>query len=165
MQSFDLFTAGDAAAASESDAPPAMKVCFKCHKEQPIDEFYRHNKMRDKRLNKCRTCTKRENVEWRNRPEKRAAWNRRRHFKLLEKQFGITLEEFDAMYADPMCAGCGKSTSVKGRRLALDHCHKTGRVRGLLCHDCNRTIATAHDSPDILRALALYLERTNDDQP
>jgi len=100
---------------------------------------------------------------WRNKPENRERWNAGRHRLNIKRKNGLTDEQYDALYRDPRCAGCGSSSGPQRRhalqRLAVDHDHATGKIRGLLCHDCNRTIATAHDDPSILRRLADYLER------
>jgi hypothetical protein len=136
------------------------KICIKCNTSQPVMEFYKHDKMKDQRLNKCRTCTKRENIAWRDNPENRARWNEVNHRRMAFSRFGITPDAYDELYRDPKCSGCGLAKSLNGKRLTIDHDHATGVKRGLLCHDCNRTIATAHDNPDILRRLASYLEDT-----
>ena len=47
------------------------------------------------------------------------------------------------------------------KRLAVDHCHKTGKIRGLLCSTCNLMIGNAYDNPEILRSGANYLEAQN----
>jgi hypothetical protein len=58
-----------------------------------------------------------------------------------------------------VCAVCRKLNPDRlGRRLHVDHCHETGRVRGLLCTLCNNAIGQAGESPERLRALATYLE-------
>jgi hypothetical protein len=85
----------------------------------------------------------------------------------LKRRFGITIEEYDAMFArqDGLCAICLEpSTQVhrksgKVRSLAVDHDHATGRVRSLLCTDCNTVLGLADDSPQRLRDMADYLER------
>ena len=81
--------------------------------------------------------------------------NRNSRFK---REYGITHDEYDAMLAKQYggCAVCGKPEA--GKRLAVDHDHRTGKVRGLLCENCNRALGMAQDSPTILRALADYLE-------
>jgi Recombination endonuclease VII len=80
------------------------------------------------------------------------------------KRFG-GIEVFDALLKaqEGMCAICGtdkgSSTGKDDRRLAVDHCHATGAVRGLLCGNCNRMLGLAKDSPDLLRKAAAYLEK------
>lgn len=70
----------------------------------------------------------------------------------------ITDAEYDQRLAEQGggCAICG--TPPKTRRLAVDHDHKTGAIRGLLCHRCNRTLA-AWVTPAWLRHASDYLER------
>lgn len=86
----------------------------------------------------------------------------------LTKTYGISLEQYKAMVEehDGKCGICGEEgfELVKGQRLKLviDHCHATGRVRGLLCHNCNRGIGLLQDSIDNIRAAIRYLERCND---
>lgn len=56
------------------------------------------------------------------------------------------------------CEVCGKTEAANGRRLSLDHDHKTGDFRGWLCWTCNATLGLAQDSPEILKKAAGYLE-------
>lgn len=72
---------------------------------------------------------------------------------------GVTVEDYDRMLADQggVCAICGNPPKV--RRLDTDHDHRTGRVRGLLCHRCNRTLAN-WISDEWLRAALVYILRT-----
>lgn len=55
------------------------------------------------------------------------------------------------------CEVCG--VILAGRELAVDHCHESGKVRGLLCHSCNMGIGQFKDSPELLRKAAVYLEQ------
>lgn len=82
----------------------------------------------------------------------------RRRFQLA--RYGLT----EASYAELLvkqngvCAICA---AVPGRRsLAVDHDHRTGKVRGLLCTRCNRSISKFGDDPILLRNAAIYLERS-----
>ena len=65
--------------------------------------------------------------------------------------------ELAAEYGDH-CAICG-GQPTNGRRLAIDHCHTTDEIRGLLCNKCNLLIGHARDSVDILLAAIEYLSR------
>lgn len=57
------------------------------------------------------------------------------------------------------CAGCGRGPGVLGQVLHIDHDASTGKIRGLLCAECNHIIGKAHDRSETLYALASYLER------
>lgn len=83
----------------------------------------------------------------------------------LRKSFGLTIEQYDEMLAAQggLCAVCGQPPQSKARRpLHIDHCHNTGRVRGLLCRSCNVGLGHFADSPERLRAAAAYIERRSD---
>jgi len=81
----------------------------------------------------------------------------------LKKMYGITAEWYDKQHETQkgLCAICGKpeAVEIKGKivRLAVDHCHETGKVRGLLCMSCNRGLGAFKHSPDLLRASVKYL--------
>ena len=70
------------------------------------------------------------------------------------RQLGLSVEDYDAMLAAQggVCAICGNPP--KTRRLDVDHDHKTGKVRGLLCHRCNRALPTWVTVGWLLRAIA-----------
>ena len=76
----------------------------------------------------------------------------------LKKNYGITPEDYDEMLEaqSGVCAICEQNCG-SGRRLAVDHNHATGAVRGLLCTKCNTSLGNANDDPQILIAMAMYL--------
>lgn len=76
-----------------------------------------------------------------------------------EVTHGVTQEMFDAMLAsqDSRCAICRRK-QPHGRALHIDHCHETGRVRGLLCEQCNMGLGHFQDDVAALRRAAEYLE-------
>lgn len=85
----------------------------------------------------------------------------------LRKHYGITLALYEQIFTfqNGRCAIC-QTTEAKGhgKRLSVDHCHKTQRLRGLLCNNCNNGLGRFLDDPALLRAAILYLERhTNGD--
>lgn len=83
----------------------------------------------------------------------------------IKHRYGLTPEEHDAMLAeqDARCAVCREYPTERNTRahwdgkLCVDHDHDTGRVRGLLCNDCNLVVGYGK-SPTVLRAAAEYLE-------
>ncbi len=85
----------------------------------------------------------------------------------LRRSYGITIEEYNALFElqQGRCAICGRPEpdKMRGRirRLAVDHCHVTGHVRGLLCAMCNRGIGCLQNNPDILRKAICYIRKSN----
>jgi len=78
---------------------------------------------------------------------------------LLRKRYGITLTEYEALFAsqDGRCAICGSDGD--GKKLHLDHCHSTSKVRGLLCNNCNIGIGLFQEDVTRLQNAIEYLKR------
>lgn len=78
-------------------------------------------------------------------------------------RMGVTLEQYDALFArqSGVCALCRKPERWRGKArtafLTVDHCHQTGRVRGLLCRTCNRGLGLLGDTVDALGCAFQYL--------
>lgn len=82
----------------------------------------------------------------------------------LQKLYGITIEERDTMLAlqGGCCAVCGTDNPQrKNADWAVDHCHSTGKVRGILCHPCNLMLGHARDNSHTLAQAIHYLEKHN----
>jgi hypothetical protein len=111
------------------------------------------------RLEKKRAYARKRQKEYRE--NNLRAWKSGR----LKSQYGITLEEYEEMYGDQngLCALCGKpETSTyrgKTRKLAVDHCHGTGKVRALLCSNCNTGLGSFMHDPELLQRAISYLDR------
>lgn len=75
------------------------------------------------------------------------------------KRFGITLEMYNNMLQEQnnSCAICGKHESEEHQNLSVDHCHTTGKVRGLLCSHCNTGLGLFKDNIDNLQKAIKYL--------
>lgn len=73
--------------------------------------------------------------------------------------FGIDTATYERMAQeqDRLCAICGKDDRTLKQRLAVDHCHQRGKVRGLLCNQCNLALGAFRDSPALLEAAKQYL--------
>lgn len=84
--------------------------------------------------------------------------------RFLLKKFGISLEQYNQMHSEQngVCKICKQPETHKRngvlKALAVDHCHKTGKVRGLLCCDCNTGIGKLKDSIDVLLSAVQYLK-------
>jgi len=127
-----------------------MKTCKTCQLEKPLSEFYQFTqKGRTKRARPdCKLCY-REYIRNRNRanPDLVKHWDLRRYY-------GITLEDFNTMAKSQnwLCAICDRK-----KKLSVDHDHKTGVVRKLLCRSCNLGIGLFEESIKRLQRAIHYL--------
>ena len=160
-------------------AGACMKTCSKCGTQKSQDAFYRRG---DGRQNQCIECSKAAAKDWYAanpdyRKKKAKEWrndnheyikeyrkeNRRRIY-LVEsaRKYGIKAVQFDEMWAAQhgRCATCGKHFDWNGKQTAphIDHCHTTGKVRGLLCNSCNSVLGIVNERTDILSALIGHIE-------
>lgn len=87
----------------------------------------------------------------------------------LKRNYGITIDQYNHMLScqNGCCAICGRAEAneIKGKvvALAVDHCHKTGAIRALLCSNCNRALGLFNDDPELLakaRSYVLHHEQT-----
>ena len=101
-------------------------------------------------------------IEGRKRYKKNPEYTRA---NVLKNKYGLTVEQYDDMVnrQGGVCAICGKGNDrltkwgTRTTRLVIDHCHATGKVRGLLCHTCNSGIGSLGDSVDNLSNAIEYL--------
>ena len=79
----------------------------------------------------------------------------------LRRTFGISLKEYNDLLAlqNNVCELCGGSPVVKDKGFAVDHCHKTGKIRALLCRGCNVGIGNLKDDPELLEKAAAYIRK------
>ena len=78
----------------------------------------------------------------------------------LKAKYGITAAQYDQMLEAQGhgCAICKRCECKSGKALAVDHSHETGKVRGVLCGDCNKALGLLGDSSELLTRAARYLE-------
>lgn len=135
-----------------------LKRCPGCRVTKPLEAFYEHKSARDGRAPHCIVC-----VNTKLRPAKKQILTedqrRANREKVLRREFGISLEEYQAMHDTQggVCAICGMAET--GKTLAVDHCHTSGKIRGLLCGRCNPAVGFLRESPELARELAAYLEK------
>lgn len=87
--------------------------------------------------------------------------SRQRRDEALRANYGITLLDYELMLEAQggRCAVCGLRPEQSQRALAVDHCHRTRMIRGILCQLCNTGLGSFRDEPERLRRAAEYLER------
>lgn len=156
---------GNAVAERRERATPGKKVCAMCEALKPVEEFAPDARGFKGRAPNCRPCWRAYCNERNKRPEvkaKRKAFDqtpeRRRRMRLayVRRTYGpeaVALEE-QRLDGSGKCAVC-----LGGDRLAIDHNHASGALRGLLCRRCNVTLGQCEDDPQLLRELAAYLEK------
>ena len=162
-----------------------MKTCRDCGVAKPIDEVYANKSSRDGHRPECKACnlaTRRAKYAENPRPYiertrkwqlenpervratmerfkaagKRTASNRKSH---LKRKYGLTLEAFDQLLASQ-----GGGYAICGRPDAdnVDHDHRTGRLRGILCFNCNIAIGQVQDDEDRLAVAMAYVARDDE---
>ena len=84
----------------------------------------------------------------------------------LKCKYGISLNDYEQMLEEQngCCAICKAHYTKFSKLLAVDHCHKTGKIRGLLCINCNTALGKFKDNPFVLQTAIDYLEVYNDNE-
>jgi Recombination endonuclease VII len=118
--------------------PAGHKLCRTCGEVKPHSEWHRNATASDGLSTRCKAC--------------RAVQGRRGH---LKRQYGITEPERDVLIASRggVCCICLAAAPAH-----VDHCHETGRVRGVLCFSCNAALGHFKDQPEVIRRAAAYVE-------
>lgn len=152
--------------------PEPTKTCTKCGETKPLAAYGLHPNTRDGYRTSCKPCNSKQTRQWaianpekvkewvRLNPEKRYAQQRRWGYK---RRYGITVADYDRMFTEQggKCAICRGDSCYEN--LAVDHDHKTGAIRGLLCQNCNAGIGNLKDDPLVLEAAIAYLRRFMED--
>ncbi|MFE9705632.1 endonuclease VII domain-containing protein [Streptomyces sp. NPDC005930] len=118
--------------------PEGHKLCRTCGEIKPHSEWTRNRTASDGLATLCKSC--------------KAAQGRAGH---LKRQYGTTEAQRDALIAGQggVCCICLAAPAAH-----VDHCHETGRVRGVLCFSCNAALGQFKDRPDAIRRAAAYVE-------
>ena len=135
-----------------------IKRCGICKKHKPLSEFFKHKNKKFGVRFECKDCYKIETAKDRlKNPEK---WKAKRHRNGLKEMYGIAVEFYNSLYQiqNGCCKICKISQSNLKKKLFVDHCHKTNKIRGLLCQKCNFLIGLANDSPQVLSLAIQYLK-------
>ena len=150
------------------------KQCIKCKEIKKLELFNKNKSKKDGRDQYCNNCRKAfyrhycsTNREKRSKQQKQYYSVNTKNYKnnTLKSRFGITVSQYDAtlLRQNNVCALCKQLETVKDHRtgtikaLAVDHCHVTGKLRGLLCSNCNRGLGYLRDNPELCHAAGNYL--------
>jgi len=140
-------------------------VCRKCKKEKTTKDFYPAELLKKSKC--CRSCLYTEVRACRAKnPERykknREAYQRNNAFRAKLLRMNLS----DSFYAETLEKQNGKCAICKaekydrlGRRFAIDHCHDTGKIRGLLCSQCNVALGMFKDSEEVLENAIKYLRQ------
>lgn len=154
----------------DAELAEGQKRCTTCWTVKPLENFPPDKRKTDGRQSSCHACTREVSARWREEnPEKYEALKKQartdrqklRRFELhLQQTYGITLAQYQEILArqSGVCAICESEHIGRGSRLHVDHCHKTGRVRGLLCGHCNTAIGLLKEDPKLFDAAVRYLQ-------
>lgn len=149
------------------------KTCSKCREDLTVSSFYRDTTRKSGLYPQCKACAAKSKKDSDARDPDRAS-KRRKYVdryrakhpdrikeadrkQNLRRKFGITVEEYDRLLGEQggVCKICGREPGA--RLLAVDHCHSSSRVRGLLCSSCNVALGMFADDVTRLRAAIDYL--------
>ena len=134
----------------------SLKECIKCNEDLALKNFYfRLNEKTGTKYytSKCIKCFNIYN------------YNNDKNFK-LKKAYGISLKDYNELLTkqNGKCSICGVDNNgyyrKKLRAFAVDHCHTTSKIRGLLCSDCNTGIGLLKDNIDLLNNAIKYLNNS-----
>jgi len=144
--------------------------CSTCKQNKLYAEFNKDlkNKRRKGYSYSCKTCTilcsrKSHKRRIENGDEAYKEAKRNAYFKFKYK---MSLDERRQLLArqDDRCAICRTGLVDKGTHTHIDHCHETGKIRAILCTNCNRGLGHFQDSVELLEAAARYLKQHRGDE-
>jgi len=151
----------------------ALRKCRECgleaNTENDLNLFVTNRLSKYNKANLCKDCAETQQKEYRKSEEyqqrekqyrQKDSYKNRRKNKDYQNKYGITLKDYDSMLhsQNGCCKICGIHHTKVHFGLVVDHNHKNGEVRGLLCGKCNTGIGNLQDSIEILQKAITYLE-------
>lgn len=127
------------------------RLCKTCNIKKSIEDFY--PKKGNYYTHSCKICLSKKQKTYKTVP---CIYNREKVFK---EKYNLSIEEYDKLLLEQnyKCAICRTPQSDLKRSLAVDHCHKTGKVRGLLCTSCNIGLGNFKDNVSNVEDALFYL--------
>lgn len=144
------------------------KKCWDCGKTKPQSYFYKNKANWDGLDTACKDCKRKIVSSYRNKNRKQININRKilhqkdktkkKHHE-LKWHYGISYEQFKAMLIAQNFRCAISNHKINDSTANVDHCHKTGKIRGLLCRKCNFGLGQFEDSVLILNKAVKYLTK------
>jgi Recombination endonuclease VII len=141
-----------------------MKQCSVCSETKELDQFYNMKSSKDGKGYRCKECDNNARQKWAEKHPERSHLSQRQ--RNLKHRFGVDLEWYEEQFKKQnySCAICeSKTNKTTGTRefwnFSVDHCHDSGKVRGILCNNCNRALGLLQDSAELLQRAKNYLEK------
>jgi hypothetical protein len=131
------------------------KICFKCKIEKDSSCFHADKRNTTTGLYSwCKSCKTAKTNQW-----NKDNFNKKKNGNYL-RQYGISLQDYQEMKKaqNNCCATCDRNESELKRSLMVDHCHTSGKIRGLLCDECNLSLGKIKDNIQTLEKMILYLK-------
>ena len=136
-----------------------------CERYKPVTEFYKDGRAPDGLTRRCKDCHIRKSYESRKKSESPSARRDYAYNLRLKREYGLSLDDYNEMLEaqNGVCLICDQPETMKkwwgdeAPRLHVDHDHFTGKIRGLLCSNCNTGLGKFRDSPRLLRRAEDYL--------
>lgn len=148
-----------------------MKTCSKCNQIKDLSSFHKKKTGALGVKAECIDCCRLWQSQHYSKPQnkqKRLDRQKKAEYQLyirsfrLKAKFNLSLDQYDSMLANQngICKTCGtdKPGGNKGVYFHVDHCHATGKVRGLLCSSCNTALGLVKDNIETLKKLIEYLD-------
>jgi hypothetical protein len=144
---------------------PQNRPCRSCKQAKPLTDFGPDKNGPLGRKRECRACqaarAARDRQQNDSDPERRSRRLDGQRRSYVKQAYGAAgLAAYARIRAGEPCDVCGNRPAGQ-RGMAIDHCHRSARVRGILCKDCNLVLGWMNDDPARLRALAAYLEHAS----
>ena len=139
-----------------------MKYCCRCKSFHPLEYYHKDKSKSDGKCSYCKGCNKiTSTIYYKSHSKTQGLTNKKNRYKKLYK---FTIEGYNRLYKKQKgkCAIC-KQLSLKSKdgKLHIDHCHKSGKVRSLLCSKCNLGLGHFNDDIKLLKNAVNYLEKHN----
>jgi len=156
-----------------------VKKCGKCQTLKSLQSFAKDKQRKDGLTCSCKSCRNPQAKTWRDKNPKRvkeindkSKQNRKEYYdnperklknrsRELEKRLGITHTEYESILASQggVCAICKRyKITSNNKYMAIDHCHSTLKIRGVLCNWCNRALGLLEDNIEFFNSAIKYLE-------